>query len=161
MADAAVVEAFHTYEAQQRIANTKVGCALVVTLMPLGSTADYFVYREKLWSFFWLRVACDAIATIIWALLFTDKGRKIGKWLGVIVPLLPVVFLAWMIAVTEGFDQGGIGRGRISIHGRASGFRNKCSRRCCRILPCIDRPEPYRALRPASQRPCGRTGAIP
>ncbi len=103
MADAAVVEAFHTYEAQQRIANTKVGCALVVTLMPLGSTADYFVYREKLWSFFWLRVACDAIATIIWALLFTDKGRKIGKWLGVIVPLLPVVFLAWMIAVTEGF----------------------------------------------------------
>ena len=103
MADAAVVEAFRTYEAQQRIANTKVGCALVVTLMPLGSTADYFVYREKLWSFFWLRVACDAIATIIWALLFTDKGRKIGKWLGVIVPLLPVVFLAWMIAVTEGF----------------------------------------------------------
>jgi two-component system sensor histidine kinase PhcS len=103
MADAVIVEAFRSYEAQQRIANTKVGCALVVTLMPVGSTADYFIYREKLWSFFWLRVACSAIGTIIWAFLLTDKGRKSSKWLGVIVPLLPVVFLAWMISVTDGF----------------------------------------------------------
>jgi two-component system sensor histidine kinase PhcS len=103
MADAAIVEAFRSYEAQERIANTKVGCALVVILMPAGSTADYFVYREKLWSFFWLRVVCTAIAAVIWVFLFTDKGRKSSKWLGVIVPLLPVVFLAGMIAVTEGF----------------------------------------------------------
>jgi two-component system sensor histidine kinase PhcS len=103
MADAAIVKAFRSYEAQERIGNTKVGCALVVILMPAGSTADYFVYREKLWPFFWLRVVCTAIAAVIWAFLFTDKGRKSSKWLGVIVPLLPVVFLAWMIAVTEGF----------------------------------------------------------
>jgi two-component system sensor histidine kinase PhcS len=103
MADAAIVKAFHAYEAQERIGNTKVGCALVVILMPAGSTADYFVYREKLWSFFWLRVVCTAIAAVIWAFLFTDYGRRISKWLGVIVPLLPVVFLAGMISVTEGF----------------------------------------------------------
>jgi two-component system sensor histidine kinase PhcS len=103
MADAAIVKAFHSYEAQERIGNTKVGCALVVILMPAGSTADYFVYRDKLWPFFWLRVVCTAIAAVIWAFLFTDYGRRISKWLGVIVPLLPVVFLAGMIAITEGF----------------------------------------------------------
>jgi hypothetical protein len=30
-------------------------------------------------------------------------GRKSGKWLGIIVPLLPVVFIAWMIVVKGGF----------------------------------------------------------
>lgn len=99
----AIVAAFHAYEAQQRIANTKVGCVLVVTLMPLGSTADYFIYRDMLVPFFWLRLACSAIAAGIWALLFTAKGRQMSRWLGVVVPLLPVAFLAGMIAVTDGF----------------------------------------------------------
>ena len=103
MTDPAIVEAFRSYEAQERIGNTKVGCALVVTLMPLGSAADYFVYRDMLLPFFWLRLACTAIAAIIWAFLFTDQGRRLSKWLGVIVPLLPVVFLAAMISVKEGF----------------------------------------------------------
>jgi two-component system sensor histidine kinase PhcS len=103
MADPAIVKAFHAYEAQERISNTKVGCALVVILMPAGSTADYFVYPGKLWPFFWPRLVCSAIAAVIWAFLFTDRGRKCSKWLGVIVPLLPVVFLAGFIAVTEGF----------------------------------------------------------
>lgn len=101
--DPAIVAAFQTYEAQQRISNTKVGCALVVTLMPLGSTADYFIYRNELLPFFWLRLLCSAIAGAIWLLLFSDKGKQISRWLGRIVPLLPVIFLAGMIAVTDGF----------------------------------------------------------
>ena len=101
--DPAIVAAFQTYEAQQRISNTKVGCALVVTLMPLGSTADYFIYRNELVPFFWLRLLCSAIAATIWAFLFTEKGRQVSRWLGVVVPLLPVAFLAGMIAVTDGF----------------------------------------------------------
>ncbi len=101
--DPGLVSAFNTYEAQQRIANTKVGCALVVTLMPLGSTADYFIYHEKLVPFFWLRLLCSAIAAMIWGFLYTEKGRQMSRWLGVVVPLLPVAFLAGMIAVTNGF----------------------------------------------------------
>ena len=105
MTDPAIVEAFRSYEAEERIGNTKVGCALVVTLMPLGSTADYFVYRDELLPFFWLRLACTAIAAIIWAFLFTEQGRKLSQWLGVIVPMLPVVFLAGMIWIKDGFDS--------------------------------------------------------
>jgi len=101
--DPAIVAAYHVYEAQQRIRDTKVGCALVVTLMPLGSTMDYFFYRKELVPFFWMRLLCSAIAGAIWMLLFTDNGKQMSRWLGRVVPLLPVVFLAGMIAVTDGY----------------------------------------------------------
>jgi len=108
-ANSEIVAAFNDYEAQQRIGNTKVGCALVVTLMPLGSTMDYFFYHapphDHLWPFFYMRLACSSIAALIWALLYTRAGRQHGQWLGLVVPLLPVVFLAWMIAVTNGFGS--------------------------------------------------------
>jgi len=98
-----ILEAFKVYETQERIANTRIGCALVVILMPLGSAADFFVYRPKLLTFFVARLICSALAAGIWMSLFTEAGRNQCKWLGRIVPLLPVVFLAWMIAVTDGF----------------------------------------------------------
>ena len=97
--------AFNAYEAQQRIGNTKVGCALVVTLMPLGSSIDYFFYHDQLWPFFGLRLACSSLAVLIWAALFTRLGRRHSSWLGLAVPMLPVVFLAWIIAVTNGFGS--------------------------------------------------------
>src|SRR6266849_1982144 len=99
----ALRQAFQAYEAQQRIVNTKVGCALVVFLMPAGSLLDYFVYPDKLGSFLILRLLCSATAALIWAFLFTELGRRSGRWLGIIVPLLPVVFIAAMIASQEGF----------------------------------------------------------
>ncbi len=101
--DAEILQAFNAYEARERISNTKVGCALVVALMPAGSTLDYFVYRDELWPFFMIRLICSACAAGIWLYLFTELGRKSSKWLGVIVPLLPVVFIAGMIVVKEGF----------------------------------------------------------
>ena len=98
-----LLEAFRAYETQQRITHTKVGCALVVTLMPAGSLLDSFVYPDKIREFFYLRLLAAALAGLIWIFLLTKTGRKCSKWLGVIVPLLPVVFIAWMIAVKEGF----------------------------------------------------------
>lgn len=98
-----LMSAFRAYEARERITNTKVGCALVVTLMPAGSTLDYFVYPDQLRLFFVLRLICSACAAAIWLYLLTETGRKNSKWLGVIVPLLPVVFIAGMIGKMEGF----------------------------------------------------------
>jgi len=98
-----ILGAFQAYETQERIANTKIGCALVVILMPLGSAADFFCYPNQLERFFVARLLCSALAAGIWAFLYTETGRRQCKWLGQIVPLLPVVFLAWMIAMTDGF----------------------------------------------------------
>jgi len=98
-----LLKAYRANETRERLINTKVGCALVVTLVPAGSLLDFFVYHDELRLFFVLRLLCSACAAIIWAFLFTDLGRRSSKWLGVIVPLLPVVFIAQMIAVKEGF----------------------------------------------------------
>jgi two-component system sensor histidine kinase PhcS len=103
--DPAIVTAFYADEAEKRIENTKVGCALVVTLMPLGSAMDYVFYCDQWWPFFGLRLACSSIAAIIWAVLYTRVGRQHSQWLGLTVPLLPVVFLAWIIAATNGFGS--------------------------------------------------------
>ena len=96
-------QAFVAYERQQRLINTQVGCALVVFLMPAGSLLDFFVYRDALWPFFWLRLLSSALGAAIWASLSTDLGRRSGKVLGVVVPLIPVVSIAGMIMVKDGF----------------------------------------------------------
>lgn len=97
------MDAFLAHEARERIFNTKVGCALVVTLMPAGSVLDYFVYPDKLRPFFILRMICAACAGLIWMLLFTEMGRRHSKRLGEIVPMLPALFIAGMIAIKDGF----------------------------------------------------------
>ena len=98
-----ILQAYRAYEERERIGNTRVGCALVVSLMPAGTLLDFFVYRDALWPFFIVRLACSVCAAIIWFSLFTELGRKSGKVLGVVVPLLPVVFIAPMIMLKEGF----------------------------------------------------------
>lgn len=99
----AIAGAYLAHEARERIFNTKVGCALVVTLMPAGALLDYFVYPDELRPFFVLRMVCAACAGLIWAFLFTQPGRKYSKWLGEIVPMLPAIFIAGMIAKKDGF----------------------------------------------------------
>ena len=97
--------AFQAYETQQRIINTKVGCWLVVFLMPAGFVLDYWVYPNKLLPFLGLRLISSALAGMIWAFLLTEVGRRSGRWLGIIVPLIPVVSIAGMIAAEEGFGS--------------------------------------------------------
>lgn len=101
--DAGILRAFQAYEAQARIANTKIGCFLVVILMPAGVLLDMFVYPGEVAAFFKIRLACSVLAGAIWAMLYTDVGRRSHRLLGIIVPMLPTVFIAWMIAITEGF----------------------------------------------------------
>jgi signal transduction histidine kinase len=103
MNEVALRQAFEAEEANQRIANTKVGCALVVFLMPAGFLLDYFVYEDQIWPFLGLRLLCSALAGAIWAFICSEFGKRRVRWLGVIVPLLPVVFIARMIWVKEGF----------------------------------------------------------
>ena len=101
---AEILNAFQAYESHQRLLNTRVGCILVVLLMPAGSLLDHYVCEgNKFVPFLAVRLAGWAIALAIFGFLFTELGRKSCKWLGVVVPLLPVVAIAWMIAETSGF----------------------------------------------------------
>src|SRR3990172_4658291 len=97
-----LLRAFYTYEEQVRVTNTKVGCLLVVTLMPAGTFLDYFVYPGQLWLFFKARLLCAAMAAVICGSLYTEVGKKSVKWLSIVMFLLPACFIAWMIYATEG-----------------------------------------------------------
>jgi signal transduction histidine kinase len=100
-----MLQAFRTYVQQQRLGNVKVGCLLVIFLMPPGTLLDWFVYREQVWPFFFLRLATSAVEAVIFGFLLTELGNRSVRFFGVIVPLIPVVFIAVMIAVTDGFDS--------------------------------------------------------
>src|SRR6266571_6527094 len=95
-------EAFRANERQERVNTGKVASALVVFLMPVGVTLDYFVYRDRLEFFLMLRLACSALAGCIWYLHTTRVGQERYKLLGLPIALLPAFFIAWMISDTEG-----------------------------------------------------------
>ena len=80
----------------------KIACALVVFLMPLGSVLDYFVYPQDLVFFLALRLACSALAGILWFLHTTRWGRKNYHLLGTPIAWLPAFVIAWMIYLTQG-----------------------------------------------------------
>jgi hypothetical protein len=106
-----ILAAFRAYVQQERLYKTKVGCILVMTLMPLGVPMDYYLYgpghpNQNHWLLFLeLRLWSALIAAGIWGLLNTELGRKSSRLLGLVIPMVPVFFIAWMIAVAEGFNS--------------------------------------------------------
>ncbi len=98
-----ILQAFQSYETQERVNNTRVGCIMVVTLMPPGIPMDYYVYPAYFLLFVKFRLGAALIAAIIWGLTHTGFGRRYSQALAFILPMVPVFFIAWMIAVSEGF----------------------------------------------------------
>lgn len=99
------LKAYQEEEAKQRLWRTKVGCFLVVTLMPAGIVLDLSTYPEMTGVFFQFRIGCSLIAALIWGFLFTKQGEANLRILSAAVPLLPAVFIAMMIAVMDGFNS--------------------------------------------------------
>jgi signal transduction histidine kinase len=95
-------EAFIADEREERIRSGKIGCALVICLMPIGVALDLFVYPER-WAYLLkLRLLCSVLAAGLWFLHTTSWGLRYYRLLGVPIAILPAFFIAWMIAVTEG-----------------------------------------------------------
>jgi signal transduction histidine kinase len=97
-----VWQTYSDYEGQITRRHLRVGCLLVMALMPLGVLLDYFVYPGKLGYFLALRLACSALEGAVWLLLGTTLSKKINQFLGLVVALLPVFFICWMVCVTDG-----------------------------------------------------------
>jgi len=96
---------FFEYNRSFRISNSKVGCMLVVVLMPAGMSLDYFVYPQKLGLFFSLRVICSLLALALWGLLSTSFGRRHFRILGMFWFLLPSLFISLMIYFEDGVNS--------------------------------------------------------
>jgi signal transduction histidine kinase len=85
------------YESELTARHLRVGCWLIVFLMPAGVALDCFMYPERLWFFLSLRVSCSMLALIGWALYRTGVGQKRPQTLGLVLAMLPAFFICWMI----------------------------------------------------------------
>ncbi len=94
--------AFFEYNQKFRIANFKVGCLLVLGLMPAGFVLDYVVYPDKVGLFLALRIICALLALILWALLRLPFGQKHFLTLGMTCFILPSLFISIMIYFADG-----------------------------------------------------------
>ena len=103
MADTAIAllpefqEAYRAHERQQRINTGRVASAVVVFLMPPGVVLDWFVYREELVPFLWIRLFGSALGAVLWFLHITSFGQKHVQWLGLPIAFAPAFCIAWMI----------------------------------------------------------------
>ena len=99
------LKAYADYERQITINHLKVGCYLVMTLMPVGVVLDFFVYPKELAYFFILRLSCALLAGAVLAILRMPFSLKIHWLLSLLIALLPSFFICWMIYLTEGFGS--------------------------------------------------------
>ncbi len=99
-ADAAFQEAFHSEDLRERLRIGKLGCALVIVLMPLGASLDYVVYKDDVavFQFFLgLRLLCSLVTGALLAVHHTRWGERNVRMLGPFIALLPAVCIAGMI----------------------------------------------------------------
>ena len=59
------------------------------------SVMDYFMYREQMWTFFKLRVACGVLTALVW--LWFKKGGCHRRLFGVTWFMGPLMMILWMI----------------------------------------------------------------
>lgn len=94
--------AFFEYNREVRIASSKIGCMLVVVLMPVGVALDYFVYPAQTGFFLILRLICSAMALVLWKLIASPFGRRHFRILGLGWFVLPSLFISLMIYFADG-----------------------------------------------------------
>jgi signal transduction histidine kinase len=90
------------YELPLITQNYRIACILGIVFMPFGGVLDYFIYPEFMEFFFWLRIECSVLLTIIWWVLGQPFGKKYFRPLGLIEVTLPIFFISWMIYETNG-----------------------------------------------------------
>ncbi len=102
-----VKKAFVDFDQNARIERSKIVCLLVITLMPAGTLLDYFVYPEKLWIIFQMRIFTSLIGIVILFFLKSSFALKYPRLSskGWNVMLMPTFFISCMIAITEGANS--------------------------------------------------------
>ena len=97
-----LLAAYQEADRRVRVLHSKVGCVLVLALMPAGVSLDYFVYPDQTVAFFKIRLLVDAVTAGILALHFTQLGRRYIGLLALSWVLLVNFSISWMIYISEG-----------------------------------------------------------
>lgn len=86
-------KSFSLYDQQVTINNIQLGCLLGMILMPAGVVLDWFMYREQVLDFFLLRLLCSGLIGVFWAFVRSPLGRANYRTLGVVLAMLPALFI--------------------------------------------------------------------
>jgi hypothetical protein len=99
---ASALDAYAEYENRITRRHLEVGCLLVMVLMPAGVILDHFVYPDETWPFFKVRLLCALLEGVVLVSLRARITQRFHRALGLIVALLPVMFICGMIYATDG-----------------------------------------------------------
>src|SRR5690349_10857630 len=94
--------AFEDHEREVRVRNSKVAHAMLVVLVPVGSTLDWWVYPSIARELLGVRLLVAALAAAALALHFTPWARRQIHWFAMISPLLVNASISWMVFRSEG-----------------------------------------------------------
>ncbi len=94
--------AYATHERRVQVQNYRVACVLGIIFMPAGVFLDWVVYPEQVPLFLAGRLVSSALLAVVWFLLGTDLGRRRYRALGLVEVSIPILCIAWMIALKDG-----------------------------------------------------------
>lgn len=97
-----IKKAYAEADREMRLRQSKIGCVLLLILVPAGIALDYFVYPEHLPDFTLMRLLSDAFIALVLALLVSPWGRRLVRPLTLSWLMSAVLMISYMIYLTEG-----------------------------------------------------------
>lgn len=97
-----ILQAYVDWERTLAIDKCRVACLLGVVFMPGGVALDYVVYNHYVPEFLGLRLLSSVLLLFLWWLFKTPWGARHYKALGMVEVSIPLFFISWMIARTDG-----------------------------------------------------------
>jgi signal transduction histidine kinase len=97
--------AFEATEQERRVRFSKIGCVLALALVPAGSSLDFFIYPDYFSLFVVLRLVCDILIALLFALHYTAIGIKHIRSLTFAWLLVVQITICAMIYVTDGYES--------------------------------------------------------
>lgn len=101
--DANLQDALKKFLTAESLKRLRIACILGMTLVPFGSLLDFFVYPDYLIHFFWARLICSAVITIILLISYSPFGGKYSNFLGIIFTIVIGIAIVYMIQQTGGY----------------------------------------------------------
>lgn len=100
--EAELKRAFEQYEHGVAVDNARRAAALAALFMLAGTTLDWIVYDEFALDFLFIRAVVTVLLCFVYWGLGRLKSESSRNWVARAVPVLPMLGICWMIALTGG-----------------------------------------------------------
>ncbi len=100
----AIAAAYAEHERIQGVRRLRVGCYLVMAMLPPGLLVDVFLYSDspRLPEFFVVRLLSAALIVPILVAFYRPLGMRYYGALGLLLAVIPAAAMCWIVARTDG-----------------------------------------------------------